>query len=225
MSGVRGDLDVDETGVKRSGFRLRAIDPEDGAALVRFHSRLVPESVRRRYFYPHLKLSSGEVTHLTHVDGRDRAAFVIVHGSEIVAVARYNRLDDPAIAEVAFVVADEYQHHGIAAMLLRRLVRTARIAGITQFCAEVLAENAPMMSVFYNAGFPISQSRERDVVELTLQIGMVSPTAENEPLSDGTSQGHAPDQASSTAHGRENLERAAELLSSVAHIGEAEPGL
>lgn len=172
MSGVRGDLAVDETGVKMSEFRVRAIDPEDGAALVRFHSRLVPETVRRRYFYPHLQLSSAEVTHLTRVDGRDRAAFVIAHGSEIVAVARYDRLDDPAIAEVAFVVADEYQHHGIAAMLLRKLVRTARRAGITQFCAEVLAENTPMLSVFQSAGFPMSESRERDVVELTLQIGI-----------------------------------------------------
>ncbi len=163
---------MDETSMKTSGFRVRPVTPGDGDALIRFHSRLSPETVRRRYFYPHPQLSSKEVTRLTCVDGVDRAAFVVEVGGEIVAVARYNRLDDPTVAEVAFVVADDFQHHGIATMLLRKLARTARSVGISQLRAEVLAENAPMLAVFHSAGFPISESREREVVELELEIGV-----------------------------------------------------
>ena len=56
---------------------------------------------------------------------------------ELIAVGRYDRLDDPTQAEVAFVVVDAFQHHGIATMLLHRLAARARKAGIRCLIAEV----------------------------------------------------------------------------------------
>jgi GNAT superfamily N-acetyltransferase len=154
-----------------SDLSVRLIDPSDAAGLVRFHARLSARSVQLRYFYPHRELGTDEVAHLTCVDGFDRAAFVVVHESEIVAVGRYDRLDDRCCAEVAFVVADEYQHHGLGTMLLQRLVENARQAQISQFKASVLAENMAMLAVFRGAGFPMTQTRACDVVELTMRIG------------------------------------------------------
>ncbi len=152
-------------------FSVRPIEPTDAAALVRFHTHLSAQSVRLRYFYPHRELGPDEVTHLTCVDGFGRAAFVVVHEGEIVAVARYNRLEDHCSAEVAFVVADEFQHHGLGTTLFRRLVENAKRAGIGEFKASVLAENSAMLAVFRRSGFPMTQSRSCDVIELTMKIG------------------------------------------------------
>jgi GNAT superfamily N-acetyltransferase len=152
-------------------FSVRPIEPTDAAALVRFHAHLSSRSVQLRYFYPHRELGPDEVAHLTSVDGFGRAAFVVVHEGEIVAVARYERLEDHCSAEVAFVVADEFQHHGLGTTLLQRLVENARRAGIGEFKASVLAENSTMLAVFHRAGFPMTQSRTCDVVELTMEIG------------------------------------------------------
>ncbi len=124
-----------------------------------------------RYFYPHLELRAEEVAHLTSVDGFDRVAYVVEHDGEIVAVGRYDRLDDHCCAEVAFVVADEFQHHRLGSMLFERLVETARRAGIGEFKASVLAENSTMLALFHGSGFPVSQTRSYDVVELTMEIG------------------------------------------------------
>lgn len=66
------------------------------------------------------------------------------------------------MAEVAFVVADAYQHHGLATMLLRYLTQTARSVGITRLVAEVLAQNRAMLSAFRDAGFPIEAETEGD---------------------------------------------------------------
>jgi GNAT superfamily N-acetyltransferase len=154
-----------------SDFSVRLIEPSDAAALVRFHTHLSDRSVQFRYFYPHRELGPDEVIHLTSVDGFDRAAFVVVHESEIVAVGRYDRLEDHCRAEVAFVVADEFQHHGLGTMLLRRLVEKARRAGIGELKASVLAENSTMLGVFRGAGFPMAQSCTYGVVELTMEIG------------------------------------------------------
>jgi RimJ/RimL family protein N-acetyltransferase len=71
---------------------------------------------------------------------------------------------------VAFVVADAYQHHGLATMVLHRLSDKARSIGITRFTAEVLAENRAMLSVFHNAGFPIESNIEWGTVTLRMLI-------------------------------------------------------
>ncbi len=150
---------------------MRPIAASDAAALVRFHALLSPRSVHLRYFYPHLELQPSEIAHLTCVDGFNRVAYVVEQDGEIIAVGRYDRLEDQCSAEVAFVVADEFQHHGLGTMLLGRLTETARRAGIGEFRASVLAENSTMLAVFHDAGFPMTQTRRYDVVELTMEIG------------------------------------------------------
>jgi GNAT superfamily N-acetyltransferase len=152
-------------------FSLRSIAPSDAEALVRFHGQLSDQTIRLRYFNLHRNLAPDEVAHLTCVDGFNRVAYVVEHQGDIIAVGRYDRCDESCQAEVAFVVADEFQHHGLGPMLLRRLVETAKLASIGEFRASVLAENALMLAVFHGAGFPFKEERFGDVVELTMEIG------------------------------------------------------
>jgi GNAT superfamily N-acetyltransferase len=152
-------------------FTVRPIAPSDADALVRFHQHLSDQTIRLRYFNLHRELTAEEVAHLTCVDGFNRVAYVVEHAGEMVGVGRYDRCDKPCQAEVAFVVADEFQHHGLGPMLLERLVETARLAGIGELCASVLTENSIMLAVFHCAGFPFAEAHFGDVVELTMEIG------------------------------------------------------
>ena len=54
---------------------------------------------------------------------------------EPVGVARLVR--DGRVAEVAFAVADDWQHRGIGTLLVDRLAEDARAAGIESFRADV----------------------------------------------------------------------------------------
>ena len=66
-----------------------------------------------------------------------------------------------------------------ATTLLHRLIDVARLAGITWFIADVLAENSAMLSVFRDAGYPTQSKVELGVVELTMTIapdGRKAPT-------------------------------------------------
>jgi GNAT superfamily N-acetyltransferase len=152
-------------------FTVRPIAPSDADALVRFHAQLSDQTVRLRYFNLHRNLGPEEVAHLTRVDGFNRAAYVVEHEGEIVGVGRYDRCDKPCRAEVAFVVADDFQHHGLGPVLLERLVETAKLAGIGELCASVLVENFTMLAVFHCAGFPYTEEHADDVTELALEIG------------------------------------------------------
>jgi RimJ/RimL family protein N-acetyltransferase len=149
---------------------VRPIRADDAAALIRFHHRLSDTSIRRRYFYPHLELGAEEVAHLTQVDGIDRVALVVERAGELIAVGRYDRLDDATQAEVAFVVADAFQHHGLATMLLQRLAVLAQGVGVTHLRAEVLAENQAMLTLFHAAGFPIKSECSWGTVDLRMTL-------------------------------------------------------
>jgi len=62
-------------------------------------------------------------------------------------IAAYVR-ETPVSAEVAFLVADSFQGHGIATILLAHLATVAEGQGITTFTAEVLPGNFRMIDVF-----------------------------------------------------------------------------
>jgi GNAT superfamily N-acetyltransferase len=165
VPGARGEgypaaLECDAVVADGLSVHLRPIREEDGARLVVFHAGLTERSVYRRYFFLHPKLAPEEVERLTHVDYRDRLALVVEVDTVMVAVGRYDRLPDTDRAEVAFVVADEVQHHGIATLLLERLAAAAWGNGITVFVAETLRDNRAMLEVFHRSGFPVVSTSE-----------------------------------------------------------------
>jgi GNAT superfamily N-acetyltransferase len=80
---------------------------------------------------------------------------------------------------VAFVVADEYQHHGIGTRLLELLAEAARQRGITAFFAQTLAENRRMLDVFFHSGYPVTTQSDGELVELRFPI--VPPVAPARP--------------------------------------------
>jgi GNAT superfamily N-acetyltransferase len=153
-----------------TSVHLRPIRPDDDARLVAFHERLSPQSVYRRFFFMHPRLSASETERFTHVDYVDRLALVAEQGDRLVAVGRYERIPDTTEAEVAFVVADEFQHQGIGTILLERLADAALKNGIEVFIAETLSENRNMLDVFMRSGFHVTSTTEYGTVSVRFPI-------------------------------------------------------
>jgi len=149
---------------------LRPVSPADAEALQAFHMRQSQSSIYLRFFTYKAKLSGRELKRFTNVDYHDRVAFVITLGSEIVGIGRYDRLDDPTEAEVAFNISDEHQGRGIGSILLEHLAAAARENGIRRFSAEVLPENRKMLSVFADAGYEVRRAFDDGVIALDFDI-------------------------------------------------------
>jgi GNAT superfamily N-acetyltransferase len=171
---------------------LRPIRADDAPRLVEFHRQLSPRSVYRRFFFVHPTLSAAEVERFTCVDYVDRLALIAEDGDRLIAVGRYDRSPGSVEAEVAFVVADEYQHRGIATLLLAKLADAARLNGITTFVASVLRENRDMVRVFCHSGFHVSTAVEDAVVTVRLALTERDPPVDLGPTPGGSQSTNEP---------------------------------
>jgi GNAT superfamily N-acetyltransferase len=154
---------------------VRPIRPEDGPALLAMHARLSTDTIYRRYFGARPHLSPADVTRFTVLSEAWRFALVATRGTDLVAVARYEGAPGAAAAEIAIVVDDALQHHGVGRAMLERLADVARERGLTSLVADVLPGNAPMLGLLRGLGLPMRQVREPDSVTATLDLGVLDP--------------------------------------------------
>ncbi|WP_298182162.1 bifunctional GNAT family N-acetyltransferase/acetate--CoA ligase family protein [Saccharomonospora sp.] len=154
---------------------LRPIVPTDAERIVALHARLSERTRYLRYFGAYPRIPARDLKRFTTVDHHDRVAFVALLGDDIVAVGRYERIDE-ASAEVAFVVDDAHQGRGLGSILLEHLAAAASECGLRRFVAEVLTENTAMTRVFRDAGYRVSRAFEEGLLHLELDI---DPTEES----------------------------------------------
>ena len=105
-----------------------------------------------------------------YADGDARVTLLAHLDERVVAVAGYDRLNEPGAAEVAFAVADEMHGRGLATRLLEQLAEIAAERGIMRFDAEVMAGNRAMLGVFAGAGFDTRRQTEFGEVHLSLDL-------------------------------------------------------
>ena len=154
---------------------LRAIGPADREAFLAFHAGLSDESRYLRYFSARRRLPEHEVRHFTEVDQRDHAGLVLLVDGQLVGHALYDRLSDPAEAEVALEVADLFQGHGVGTALLGELAQLARRAGVRCFVAHVLPTNQRMLQVFRDLGFEEHARFEDGVIRVRIDLARAGP--------------------------------------------------
>jgi GNAT superfamily N-acetyltransferase len=123
---------------------------------------------------PKIRMPHKELQPLVNLDYDTKMAIVgVVREKErlkIIAVGRYVLDKKKNDAEVAFAVHDDWQNKGIGTFLLGYLIRIARERGIRTLSAEVLAENRPMLDVFYQAGVKVETVVEEGTYRLILQL-------------------------------------------------------
>ena len=137
---------------------IRRINPADAPALAEGFAGLSEESRRLRFLAPKPSLSAGELRYFTQVDGHHHEALAAIDPStgDGVGIARFVRdPGDPKRAEVAVTIADDWQHRGVATLLLARLTDRARDEGIERYTALVSSENRPMRQLLEGLGAPM----------------------------------------------------------------------
>jgi acetyltransferase len=87
----------------------------------------------------------------------------------LAGIARMVRAHVANSAEVAFLVADKFQHRGLGTRLLDSAIAIARKEGIAVLEAATLSENFSMKDMFVRAGFRFSAPQD-GVVTASLRL-------------------------------------------------------
>ena len=143
---------------------LRPLGPDDGPALHELHDRVSDEAIRLRFFTAARHAAHTYVEHVLADD--ETLALVAVHRGRMIGFATAEPIDHHS-SEIAFLVADEARGLGVGTLLLEHLAAVSLSRGITQFEADVLAENHAMLTVFAHAGFTLTRTPDLGTVVLT----------------------------------------------------------
>lgn len=158
------------TCVRGGALRLRPLRPDDGDRLCGLYARLSPDSLYRRFLAPMPRPRRDLLPRLLDLDHCDREAIAALEGDEIVAVARYVRSPGADVAEIALVVADQWQRRGVGRLLTRRLGRLARRRGIRAFVGTVAGENRAALLLVRSSGPGVTARWKTGEVEFEIPL-------------------------------------------------------
>jgi RimJ/RimL family protein N-acetyltransferase len=160
--------------------RLRPIRPDDAPGLQALHTRLSAGTAYQRFFAIVKRLSPGWARVLATVDYDRRLALVIeapaTDDPGLIAVGRYDALDEPDTVEIAFVVQDNWQNRGLGTLLFDAILRAAAARSFRRFRAYVLSDNRRMLDLITRFTRVESRKTEGGVTELVF-TRLPTPTA------------------------------------------------
>ena len=131
---------------------LRPVYPGDQQELMR--GELFSAQTRYLRFLGGGRVTAAMARYLTEVNYVDHFAWVALASADVWAGgATYVRsASDRVLADISFLVTDEFQGQGLGTLLMGAVAVAARRNGISRFSADVLAENAPMRAILDRAG-------------------------------------------------------------------------
>ncbi|GAC1396923.1 MAG: GNAT family N-acetyltransferase [Mycobacterium sp.] len=133
---------------------LRPVLPGDSERTANGPVEFSSETLYRRFQTPQ-NPTEALMRYLFEVDYVHHFVWVMTDGAyePVVADARFVRDEnDPSLAEVAFIVGDDYQGRGIGTFLMGALALAADYHGISRFSARVLTGNYPMRAILDHFG-------------------------------------------------------------------------
>ena len=152
---------------------IRALRPTDREGMLTAVGQTSTQSLYRRFFTVRRHFSEAETSFFLNLDFVSHVALGAVAeegGKPFIAGGGRYIVIKPGQAEVAFAVVDQFQGQGIGGALLRHLSSLARKAGLHEFVAEVLPENAAMLKVFEKSGLKVTTTRDSQTVHVVLGL-------------------------------------------------------
>ncbi|MCZ7635015.1 MAG: GNAT family N-acetyltransferase [Verrucomicrobia bacterium] len=149
-------------------INFRPIHPTDEPRMRDLFYALSQQTIYYRFMSFTKIIPRRQIQDFVYIDHRNDVTIVATvpeaHGEDIIAVGSYYLDAKTNMAEVAFVVRDDWHNRGIGTFLLRYLIRIARRNGIRGFTAEVLNDNKPMQAVFNKSNCKITTKFTGNVV-------------------------------------------------------------
>jgi acyl-CoA hydrolase/GNAT superfamily N-acetyltransferase len=163
---------------------FRPIKMTDEEMMKDLFYRLSEQTIYHRFFRSLKSMPHRDLVHFVHIDYTNEMGIVGIvqdpekpEREEIICIGRYYLNRSTNIAEVSYLVRDDFQKRGIGSYLVKYLARIARENGIAGFEAEILPDNPPAMKVLHKLGFPVETIASAGNYQLRVRFERPAPTA------------------------------------------------
>ena len=140
--------------------------------MARFHATLSDRSVYLRYFHMlplDTRIAHERLARICAIDQDHELALVATQEREILAVGRLVKTDRENEVELAVIISDKNQGHGLGTEMVQRLVEIARSANVSRVTADILGENRQMIEICRRLGFRLEYAGD-GVVKAELDL-------------------------------------------------------
>lgn len=160
-------------------YMIRPIRPEDEPLMVDFHKALLESTVYMRYLHMlslNHRIAHERLTRICFNDyDRELALVAILHDAQtregvVAGVGRLTKLHGTNEAEMALVVADPFQRHGIGTELLRRVLAVGRGEKLDRISAAMFKENYIMQRLCEKLGFTLHHTAGDGIIHAVIEL-------------------------------------------------------
>lgn len=155
-------------------LNFRPIHPTDEPRMRDLFYKLSEATIYYRFMGYQKIVPRRQIQDFVYIDHRNDVTIVgtlpEASGEEIMAIGSYYLDPKTNLAEVAFVVSDNWQNKGIGTFLLRHLMRIARRNGIRGFTAEVLVDNKAMQAVINKSNTKVKSKVGTGVISFEMDF-------------------------------------------------------
>ncbi|MFW6254238.1 MAG: GNAT family N-acetyltransferase [Chitinivibrionales bacterium] len=176
-SGARYPKELETRRALADGTALyfRPIKPTDTHSLRDMFYSLSEKSIAFRFLEPIKAFPQEFVQKLANIDYTSdmgiAATIKDMGGERIIGIAHYYRNKENNRAEISFLVRDDWHNKGVGTYLFEILSSVGQKRGVSGFDANVSADNANMLGIFFNSGYNVSTKRENDNYSISFDFG------------------------------------------------------
>lgn len=150
---------------------LRPILPADAEPLRAGFALLTPEEVRMRFLHPLNELTPEMARRLTHIDPRSQFALVLAEpdapGQALVGGVVRAAIDaGTRRADFAILVIRYLANQGLGTLLMKQMLRWAKLKRLEAVYGDVLQENTQMLHLAQQLGFRKRAADEPGLVRI-----------------------------------------------------------
>lgn len=158
---------------------IRPVTAQDEPLLVKFHESLSEQSVYSRWFSDlplSVRTSHDQLSHLWSTDPAKETVLAAQYEDQqtgevrILGMGWLIRQPETNKGEMALIINDEMQQHGLGTQMLKRIIELGHEQKLDGITGDILPENRAMQRLCEKLGFNLSFSWEDKLVKAVLLL-------------------------------------------------------
>lgn len=160
--------------VEGENLQFRAAKATDIRAIQEFFYRMNDRDIHFRFLRSMRAFPRQEMAAMANIDYHNRMTILVLKGEfgfeRVVAIGRYQAVDQGELAEVDVAVSEDYRRRGLGRSLMKYVFQCAESRGFKGVIANVAHDNPKILNLVKSMGYKARAKLNLGVYEITMMF-------------------------------------------------------